>query len=183
LAAHFALQYSSSYRIIAIDNYSRPASHNNLLDLQQLKNFTFVKGDVGDSGLVTKIMDDYHIDTVLHLAAQTSVDDSFEHPLDSVTSNIISTYVMLECSRKHGIRKFIYMSTDEVYGPCGPDNPADEETLLRPTNPYSASKASGEMLVHSYYKSFKLPVIVVRSNNVYGPHQYPESTSSVCPSN
>lgn len=161
--------------MVAYDNLYRPASTQNLRHLESLPNFTFVKGDVCDSDFLLKTMKDHQIDTVMHLAAQTSVDDSYERPMDSVTSNINGTYTLLECSRKLKVTKFIYMSTDEVYGPCGPEDPADEERTLRPTNPYSASKASGEMLAHSFHKSYKLPVIVVRSNNAYGPHQYPES--------
>lgn len=124
-------------------------------------------------------MQEHQIDTVMHLAAQTSVDDSYERPIDSVISNITGTYTLLECSRKVKVQKFVYMSTDEVYGPCGPDEPADEGRALRPTNPYSASKASGEMLAYSYHRSYKLPVIVIRSNNAYGPHQYPESKAAI----
>lgn len=174
VADHLARQYSRHYNIVGYDNMSKPATMNNLKHLFSWENFTLVKGDVCDFECLLQTMQSYHIDTVLHLAAQTCVDDSFDRPADSVTNNINGTYTLLECSRKIGIRRFIYMSTDEVYGPCGPENPATEDAPLRPTNPYSASKASGEMLVHSYYKSFGLPVAVIRSNNAYGPHQYPE---------
>jgi dTDP-D-glucose 4,6-dehydratase len=140
-----------------------------------MSNFTLVEGDLTDLAFVSQVMQQHRIDTVLHLAAQTSVDDSFEKPLNSVSNNVMGTYALLECSRNQNVRRFLYMSTDEVYGPSFPENPVDEEAPLKPCNPYSASKACGEMLVHSYHKSFKLPVVVVRSNNVYGPQQYPES--------
>jgi dTDP-glucose 4,6-dehydratase len=89
--------------------------------------------------------------------------------------DVFGTHVLLEAAKEHGIKLFIHVSTDEVYGEVAPDA-ADllETAILAPTNPYAASKAAAEMLVNSYYKSFKLPVIIVRSNNVYGPHQFPE---------
>ncbi|KAF2756309.1 NAD(P)-binding protein [Pseudovirgaria hyperparasitica] len=174
LASHLVQQYAGHYNIIAYDNLCRAASLKNVRHLEIFKNFTFVPGDICNATLLLRTMHAHKIDTVMHLAAQTSVDDSYGNPIDSVVNNITGTHTLLECSRKVMVRRFIYMSTDEVYGPCGPEDIADESTVLRPTNPYSASKASGEMLVHSYCKSYRLPTIVVRSNNAYGPHQYPE---------
>lgn len=121
----------------------------------------------------------HNIDTVFHFAAQSHVDLSFGNSYAFTHTNVYGTHVLLESAKKHGIKKFIHISTDEVYGEVRDD--ADdllETSILAPTNPYAASKAAAEMLVHSYQKSFKLPVIIVRSNNVYGPHQYPESESS-----
>jgi dTDP-glucose 4,6-dehydratase len=121
----------------------------------------------------------HNIDTIFHFAAQSHVDLSFGNSYAFTHTNVYGTHVLLESAKKVGIKKFIHISTDEVYGEVRDD--ADdllETSILAPTNPYAASKAAAEMLVHSYQKSFKLPVIIVRSNNVYGPHQYPESTRS-----
>lgn len=122
----------------------------------------------------------HKIDTVFHFAAQSHVDLSFGNSYAFTHTNVYGTHVLLESAKKVGIKKFIHISTDEVYGEVRDD--ADdllETSILAPTNPYAASKAAAEMLVHSYQKSFKLPVIIVRSNNVYGPHQYPESKQSI----
>jgi len=116
-----------------------------------------------------------NIDTIIHFAAQTHVEYSFNNSLDYTNDNIYGTHILLECCRIYGkIEKFIHMSTDEVYGESLFDDTIkkDENSILYPTNPYAATKAAAEMLVISYYKSFKLPIIIIRSNNIYGPKQY-----------
>jgi dTDP-glucose 4,6-dehydratase len=118
----------------------------------------------------------HKIDTIFHFAAQSHLDLSFGNSYQFTNTNAYGTHVFLGRARAQGIKRFVHISTDEVYG----DVPADaddlsETSLLAPTNPYSASKAAAEMMVNAYRKSFKLPVITVRSNNVYGPHQFPES--------
>lgn len=123
-------------------------------------------------------MERYNIDTVLHFAAQSHVDLSFGNSYGFTHTNVYGTHVLLESAKKVGIKRFIHISTDEVYGEVKNDHDELSETsILCPTNPYAASKAAAEMLVQSYQHSFKLPAIIVRSNNVYGPHQYPESES------
>ena len=121
-------------------------------------------------------MEKHRVDTVLHFAAQSHVDLSFGNSYGFTHTNVYGTHVLLESAKKVGVKRFIHISTDEVYGEVREEEGELQETsILAPTNPYSASKAAAEMLVHSYQKSFRLPVIIVRSNNVYGPHQYPES--------
>lgn len=111
----------------------------------------------------------------MHFAAQSHVDLSFGNSYDFTTTNVFGTHVLLECVKTYRIHKFIHVSTDEVYGEVkDSDEDLMEDAILAPTNPYAASKAAAEMLVQAYRKSFKLPVIIVRSNNVYGPHQFPE---------
>jgi dTDP-D-glucose 4,6-dehydratase len=141
------------------------------------ENFTFIHGDVTSPKDVAAALKKYNIDTIFHFAAQSHVDHSFGNSYDFTSTNVYGTHVMLECAKNHGvIKRFIHVSTDEVYGEVAADA-ADlvEDSVLAPTNPYAASKAAAEMLVHSYWKSFKLPILVVRSNNVFGPHQFPES--------
>lgn len=140
-------------------------------------NYTFVKGDICDTELILKLIKTYRIDTIVHFAAQSHVDTSFTNPMIYTQDNVIGTHSLLEAARKSGtITRFIQISTDEVYGENehGVLNAFTEKSLLKPTNPYAASKASAEMFVHSYYHSYNVPVIVIRSNNVYGPGQYPE---------
>ena len=139
-------------------------------------NFSFCHGDVTNPTDVIQCLHRYEIDTIFHFAAQTHVDLSFGNSYEFTRNNVYGTHVLLESAKEVGIRRFIHISTDEVYGEVG-QGVADllEHSRLDPTNPYAATKAAAEQLVTAYAQSFKLPVIVVRSNNVYGPHQYPES--------
>jgi dTDP-D-glucose 4,6-dehydratase len=176
MVRHLVLTYPDVYKIIAFDKLDRCASLNNLGALQGKDNFSFIQGDITSSTDVMSCFVAHNVDTVLHFAAQSCVDVSFEHPDAFVKDNVFGTQVLLECAKRHKIKRFIHISTDEVYGAASPDGPAKEDTsTLCPTNPYAASKAAAEMFVNAYWKSFKLPVIIVRSNNVYGPHQFPES--------
>jgi len=138
--------------------------------------YTFYKCDIRNSEMVRMILKLHRIDTVIHFAAQTHVDNSFGNSIQFTLDNVLGTHTLLECCKEYGnIKRFVHISTDEVYGEVGFDDIECTETkILTPTNPYAASKAGAEHLVFSYYHSFKLPVIVVRGNNVYGPKQYPE---------
>lgn len=177
LVRHLTLTYPNAYNIVSFDKLDYCASLNNTRMLSTSPNFTFVHGDITSPEEVMTALKKYNIDTVFHFAAQSHVDLSFGNSYQFTATNVYGTHVLLECAKNHGLlKRFIHISTDEVYGEV-PDDGADliESSLLAPTNPYAASKAAAEMLVHSYWKSFKLPVIIVRSNNVYGPHQFPES--------
>ncbi|TVY56130.1 Trifunctional UDP-glucose 4,6-dehydratase/UDP-4-keto-6-deoxy-D-glucose 3,5-epimerase/UDP-4-keto-L-rhamnose-reductase RHM2 [Lachnellula cervina] len=175
LVRHLTLTYPNAYNIVSFDKLDYCASLNNTRVLQDKRNFTFYHGDITNPSEVMDCLERHNIDTVFHFAAQSHVDLSFGNSYAFTHTNVYGTHVLLESAKKVGIKKFIHISTDEVYGEVRDD--ADdllETSILAPTNPYAASKAAAEMLVHSYQKSFKLPVIIVRSNNVYGPHQYPE---------
>ena len=141
-------------------------------------NFKFVKGDVGSADLMTHVMRSEQIDTVMHFAAQTHVDNSFGNSFEFTENNIRGTHVLLETIKTLGtIKRFLHVSTDEVYGESSYEmDKANVEaaSLLEPTNPYSATKAGAEMLVMAYGRSYGLPYVITRGNNVYGPHQYPE---------
>lgn len=153
-----------------------PSSLQNFRCLLECPNFKFVRGDITDSAKVEEAMRENEIDSVIHFAAQSHVDLSFGNSYSFTHVNVMGTHVMLECAKKQRVKRFIHVSTDEVYGEVhGDEEDLLETAILSPTNPYAASKAAAEMLVNAYYKSFKLPVIIVRSNNVYGPTQYPES--------
>ncbi|CAH0475161.1 unnamed protein product [Peronospora belbahrii] len=139
------------------------------------KNYKFIHGSITGADLVGYILKTECIDTILHFAAQSHVDHSFGNSIDFSKTNILGTHVLLEAARLHDIKRFIHVSTDEVYGEGSPDSaPMTEDHVLEPTNPYAATKAGAEFLVKSFHHSFGLPTIITRSNNVYGPHQYPE---------
>ena len=137
---------------------------------------TLVKGDIRDQDLITYLIKQYDFETVFHFAAKSHVDNSFEDPKDFTLNNTYGTHALLETFRKNkpGI-EFIHFSTDEVYGESTTNIPFSEKTgVLKPTNPYAASKAAAEMIVQSYIDSYKMNIKTIRSNNVYGPNQYPE---------
>lgn len=138
--------------------------------------YDFVEGDILDASFLRYLLQSKAIDTVIHFAAQSHVDNSFGNSLEFTRNNVLGTHVLLEACRAYGgVRRFIHVSTDEVYGTASAEDPAwGESAVLRPTNPYSASKAAAEMIVSGYLRSYKMPIIVTRGNNVYGPGQYPE---------
>eukprot|EP00297_Palpitomonas_bilix_P004196 CAMPEP_0113906668 /NCGR_PEP_ID=MMETSP0780_2-20120614/24924_1 /TAXON_ID=652834 /ORGANISM="Palpitomonas bilix" /LENGTH=740 /DNA_ID=CAMNT_0000901391 /DNA_START=118 /DNA_END=2335 /DNA_ORIENTATION=+ /assembly_acc=CAM_ASM_000599 len=139
------------------------------------RNYTFVKGDIRNLPLVEYVMTSMEVDTVLHFAAQSHVDVSFANSIEFTTTNVVGTHVLLEASRRVGVKRFVHVSTDEVYGDMSHDAAdAGEGSLLDPTNPYASSKAAAEFIVKSYSRSYNLPVIISRGNNVYGPAQFPE---------
>ena len=171
---HFVIQYPE-YNIVCYDKLDYCASLNNIKALEEHANFSFEQGDITNAERTLEVLRKHAIDTVMHFAAQSHVDLSFGNSYSFTHNNVFGTHVLLECSVSAKVSKFIHVSTDEVYGEVEHDaSDLLETALLCPTNPYAASKAAAEMIVNAYFKSFKLPVIIVRSNNVYGPHQYPE---------
>ncbi|KAJ6786522.1 hypothetical protein PWT90_07041 [Aphanocladium album] len=176
---HLAITYPDAYNIICFDKMDYCSSPNNTAVLADRPNFTTYVGDLTHPNEVLDCLEKYDIDTVMHFAAQSHVDLSFGNSYSFTQTNVFGTHVLLESAKKVGIRRFIHVSTDEVYGEVKDDeDDLPEASILAPTNPYSASKAAAEMMVQSYQASFKLPCIIVRSNNVYGPHQYPEKIIS-----
>jgi dTDP-glucose 4,6-dehydratase len=140
--------------------------------------YKLIKGNCVNIDLVTNILDQYNITHVIHFAAQSHVQNSFEDSLQYTQDNIVGTHVLLECCRKYGkIERFIHVSTDEVYGESMisvDEKHKTEHSVLCPTNPYAATKAGAELIAQSYNHSFGMPIIITRGNNVYGPNQYPE---------
>ena len=173
IGSHTVLQLRErGDRVIVLDNLSTGFR-------QSLGDVQLVEGDVGNSTLLGQLLADEGIDTVVHFAAQSHVQNSFGESLQYTRDNVVGTHNLLEAARLYGaLKRFVHVSTDEVYGESmihdGADDCKTEGSVLCPTNPYAATKAAAEMIAQSYYHSFKLPLIITRGNNVYGPNQYPE---------
>lgn len=166
------------YFVVNIDKLDY-CSYDNTVNIPN--KYKFIQGNIVNRELVSFVLKEYSIEAIFHLAAQTHVDNSFYNSTIFTHDNIVGTHNLLECVREYNeqhenkILKFIHMSTDEVYGEIKPgEQECTEKSLLKPTNPYSATKASAELLASSYYHSFKLPITIIRCNNVFGPRQYPE---------
>eukprot|EP00931_Biecheleriopsis_adriatica_P103688 TRINITY_DN78492_c0_g1_i1.p1 TRINITY_DN78492_c0_g1~~TRINITY_DN78492_c0_g1_i1.p1 ORF type:complete len:679 (+),score=157.97 TRINITY_DN78492_c0_g1_i1:53-2089(+) len=169
------------YKIVILDRMDYCANMKNFESMQGKPNFKFVKGDVKSPDLFGYILESEDIDTVMHFAAQTHVDNSFGNSVTFTEDNVLGTHTILEVlkANKERVKRYIHVSTDEVYGENSSYHDADDmksenTSPLDPTNPYAASKAAAEMMVKSYHRSYGLPVIVTRGNNVYGPRQFPE---------
>lgn len=165
------------YKIVALDKMDYCSNYKNLQSSLVSPNFKFVKGDIACADLVNYLLVAEDIDTIMHFAAQTHVDNSFGNSFEFTNNNIYGTHVLLEaCKVTQRIKRFIHVSTDEVYGETELETDIGnaEASQLLPTNPYSATKAGAEMLVMAYHRSYGLPTITTRGNNVYGPNQYPE---------
>ncbi|XP_071320656.1 dTDP-D-glucose 4,6-dehydratase-like isoform X2 [Trachinotus anak] len=163
------------WRIINLDNLDYCCSPRSLESIQDRANYTFIRGDVCNSWLVNHIFNTANVDVIFHLAAKTHVESSFESPSSFQRVNIDGTRVLLGAAQqaRHQPQRFIYVSTDEVYG-ASLDEVFDENSPVRPSNPYSATKAAAECLVRSYWDKYKFPIMITRSNNIYGPRQYTE---------
>ncbi|GET89587.1 GDP-mannose 4,6 dehydratase, putative [Leishmania tarentolae] len=152
-------------------------SHSLYCDASLESRYHFISGSILDATCVLNALRTYRIDVIVHMAAQTHVDNSFSNGLLFTEVNVVGTHTLLECACQYGqLSRFLHISTDEVYGETPVTAPPANEasTVLRPTNPYAATKAAAEHLVSAYYHSFKLPVLISRGNNVFGPGQYPE---------
>lgn len=178
IGSHLVCSLVSSYpewRIINLDILDYCCSPRSLEEVKNRANYTFIQGDVCNPQLVNHIFNTKNIDVIFHLAAKSHVESSFECPSSFQRVNVDGTKVLLDAARRaqHQPLRFIYVSTDEVYG-TSLDEAFDEDSPLRPTNPYAATKAAAEYLVRSYWDNYQFPVIITRSNNVYGPRQFPE---------
>ena len=182
IGSHFVNHYfyeNSDCHIINIDAMYYCASQDNVLpEIRHSNRYTFIKGNLCSLDFVSHILEVYQITRVVHFAAQSHVQNSFSDSLQYTNDNVLGTHTLLEACRRYsgGIQKFIHISTDEVYGESmlSDSDKKTEESVLCPTNPYAATKAAAELIAQSYYHSFKMPILITRGNNVYGPNQYPE---------
>lgn len=161
-----------NYKIINLDCLTYCGNLSNLKDVENNPNYEFIYGNINDKNLVRDLIK--QVDCVVNFAAETHVDNSIKNPEIFIETNVSGTLNLLQACKEIGIEKFIQISTDEVYGTLGKTGYFDENSPLAPNNPYSASKASADMLVRAYYKTYNLPAIITRCTNNYGPYQYPE---------
>ena len=163
------------YTIVVYDKLTYAGRIENLQDVAETykDRYVFVKGDICDTSLVEKTVQEHRIDTIVNFAAETHVDRSLMEPGSFIQTDVYGTYVLLEATRKFGLERYHQISTDEVYGQVL-ENRSVETDLLAPRSPYAASKASGDLMVLAYYESWQLPVTITRGSNNIGPYQYPE---------
>jgi dTDP-glucose 4,6-dehydratase len=166
---HFMLRQHPRNQIVVLDKLTYAGNLNNLKTA--MKKIEFIKGDICNRKLVEKVAKG--IDVIINFAAESHVDRSIAEPEPFLTTNVLGTQVLLEAARRFDHEKFVQISTDEVYGSVFRDS-FREEDLLRPSSPYAASKAAADMLVHSYFVTYGLPVLITRSTNNFGPYQHPE---------
>jgi dTDP-glucose 4,6-dehydratase len=162
----------TDHEIINVDKCDYMARERNVHEQER---YTYIRGDITEQYHMTHIFREKQPDAVIHFAAQSCVTKSFDLAFQYTQDNVLGTHVLLETAKDYGkLKRFIHISTDEVYGEVGPQAISGEEAPLNPSNPYSASKAAAELYVRAYVNAYKLPCIITRGNNVFGPRQYPE---------
>lgn len=170
---HILTEHSEVTAVLNIDRCDYCARLHNVSCASDSR-YAYVQADITNMSRMKRLFREFKPDTVVHFAAQSHVDTSFENAEQYIHDNIIGTYTVLECVKESGCR-LVHISTDEVYGEVGVDETSNSETsVLNPTNPYSATKAGAELMVKAYGHSFKIPYAITRGNNVFGPKQYPE---------
>ncbi len=167
----YMLENYQDCSIINLDKLTYAGNPDNLRDIEKDRRYSFIKGDICDFKTVDKVM--ANIDIVVHFAAETHVDRSIHSGTEFVNTNVLGTNVLLESAMKNDIKRFIHVSTDEVYGSIQSGS-FTETDMLKPSSPYSASKAGSDLLVHSYFVTHEIPVVTTRCTNNFGPYQYPE---------
>ena len=166
------LGLSEGYSVVNYDKLTYAGNLANLASVSDNPRYTFIKGDICDPPSVEASM--AGCQTVVHFAAESHVDRSIYEPAPAIQTNVTGTFVLLQIARKLNIEKFVHVSTDEVYGDLAPGTFADENSPLQPSSPYSASKASSDLIVRSYVRTFSFPAVITRASNNYGPFQFPE---------
>lgn len=172
------LLQKTTHEVVVLDKLTYAGNLRNLEgfiskdDVPPAHKCKFIRGDIADASIVRMAMDG--ADAVVHFAAESHVDRSILEPQEFVRTNVLGTLILLQVSKEVGIKKFIQVSTDEVYGSLGEEGKFTEETPLAPNSPYSASKASADLLVRSFFKTYGFPAVITRCSNNYGPYQFPE---------
>lgn len=160
--------------IVNLDKLTYAGNLENLKSVQNYRNYTFVRGSIDNRELLDYIFPKHCIDYVINFAAESHVDRSILGPEVFVETNVKGTQILLDVAKAHNVKKFVQISTDEVYGELGATGYFTEETPIAPNSPYSASKASADMLCRAYFRTYGFPVIITRCSNNYGPYQFPE---------
>ena len=170
----YVLDTRSNANVVNLDKLTYAGNLDSLADVGDNPRYTFVRGDIADAALVENLLVEHEIEGVINFAAESHVDRSILEPEVFVTTNVLGTQNLLTLARKHGVTRFLQVSTDEVYGALGPTGKFREDTRLAPNSPYSAAKASADLLCRASFKTFDFPVIITRCSNNYGPNQFPE---------
>jgi len=165
----YTLSLDKGFSIVNFDKLTYAGNLANLNSVSNNPNYKFLKGDICDVNAVESAMEGCH--AVVHFAAESHVDRSISQPADAVRTNVTGTFVLLQAARRLQIQRFIHVSSDEVYGDIPPASFSDENSPLRPSSPYSASKAASDLLVLSFVRTYSFPALITRSSNNYGPHQ------------
>jgi dTDP-glucose 4,6-dehydratase len=162
------------WSIVNLDKLTYAGNLDNLKPVEGLFGYRFVHGDIADGPFVDGLFAEERPDAVVHFAAESHVDRSIHSPEPVIRTNLNGTFSLLEAARRNGTGRFLHVSTDEVYGSLEEPLEADENYPLKPSSPYSASKAGSDLMALGYYTTYKLPVVVTRASNNYGPYQFPE---------
>lgn len=176
IGSNFIRYYLGAYpedSVINLDKLTYAGNLENLADVQSLPNYKFVRGDICDTELVTEVLNQ-GVDGVAHFAAESHVDRSIADAREFIRTNVQGTYTLLEAVRRKRVPRFLHVSTDEVYGSLSAGQSADEHAMLEPNSPYAASKAASDLLVRSFWQTYRLPAVITRASNNYGPCQFPE---------
>ena len=170
----YLLEKHPDIKVINLDKLTYAGNLENLKSVEDDPRYSFVKGDIVDAKLVDEVMEG--VDIVVHFAAETHVDRSIMEPAAFVVTNVVGTQVLLDAAVKYKVKRFHHISTDEVFGslPLDPKLKFNEESPIRPSSPYSASKAGADLLVKAYFKTYGLPITITNTSNNYGPYQFPE---------
>ncbi|WP_201007904.1 dTDP-glucose 4,6-dehydratase [Paenibacillus glycanilyticus] len=170
---HYMMSRYPDYELINVDALTYAGNPENLRQVEGHPNYTFVKADIADQAALTPLFES-GIDAVINFAAESHVDRSILQPGLFVHANIVGTQTLLDLSKTYQAKKYVQVSTDEVYGTLGAEGLFTENTPLAPNSPYSASKAGADLLVRAYYETYGLPAVITRCSNNYGPYQFPE---------
>lgn len=170
----YMLEKYPNYKVVNYDLLTYAGNLENLKDIENHPNYTFVKGDINNRELVDYLVKTHEIDVIVNFAAESHVDRSITDPDIFVKTNVLGTQALLDVAKANNIKKYVQISTDEVYGTLGETGYFTEETPLAPNSPYSASKAGGDLLVRAYHETYGLNVNITRCSNNYGPYHFPE---------
>ncbi len=164
----------TGWEVTNFDKLTYAGNLENLGSVEHRPSYRFVQGDIADEGAVNALVGGWKPDAIVHFAAESHVDRSILSPEPVIRTNLHGTFTLLEAARRHATPRFLHVSTDEVYGSLEPPLEAVETSPLNPSSPYSASKAGSDLLARSYFVTYKLPVVITRASNNYGPYQFPE---------
>lgn len=171
---HYLLENEKEATVVNLDLLTYAGNIHNLDDINDNQYYHFIEGNITNTELVSYLIKKYHITHIVNFAAESHVDRSILNPDVFIETNVKGTLNLLNCAKQYGIKKFVQVSTDEVYGSLGPDGYFTEETPLAPNSPYSASKTSADLLVRSYHETYGMNVNITRCSNNYGPYHFPE---------